>query len=531
MKKLLLLPILFLFLLSAKGQISYQITYGDTTHYEVKAVIQNVNGGYAFLGSIYSPTDSSDIILTFTDSVGSTILSVVYSTPFNDYGFDMKQTPDGGFIICGSTFGSSLHTTYNDALLIKTDQLGFVQWVYEYGGAGNDEAYGVSLSKDHGYFVAGHTNSDGTLNNRGFAMKVDSNGVPVWYHTTSNSGSSRFLDGGTCTDSSFIAAGSTINPGSYNDLFVVKYSNAGVPLWSHRFGLAGNQESNAIKATSDGGSIIAGIHSPDNSSNSTDMIVVKLSSSGSVDWSNTYNYQYEDRATDIVQLTNGDYAITGYSNGTDTIAPVRLVDFLKINSLGNIRNEHVYGDFTIDNLSYSISETQDHGFIMGGVSGGFGNPNGSAYLIKTDSDGTAPACPQNPVSFTLTQVTLLDSAGSDTTSTIPLYTINTYSPILSSISFSLICLSLKVDDQAESASIQVYPNPVKRELNIHLSESGIFTGLLISDVYGRIIMKQKIQADQTNLSIDMENFTSGVYQVELSGTAGRFVKKIVKVGK
>jgi len=49
----------------------------------------------------------------------------------------------------------------HDFLLLKTDSLGNLKWVKTYGGSNEDWAYSVYETYDHGYIIAGSTESFG----------------------------------------------------------------------------------------------------------------------------------------------------------------------------------------------------------------------------------------------------------------------------------------------------------------------------------------------------------------------------------
>ena len=70
----------------------------------------------------------------------------------------------------------------------------------------------------------------------------------------------------------------------------------------------------------------------------------------------------------------------------------------------------------------------------------------------------------------------------------------------------------------------IYPNPVKSSFQIKLMNENKMT-LKLSDLSGRILLEMFIQE---SVSFDMENFSSGIYFISLSGKSGNFVKKIIK---
>ena len=74
----------------------------------------------------------------------------------NDYGYSVQQTPDGGYIIAGATNSG---TRGSDVYLVKTDSKGDKLWEKTFGGCRDDYGYSVQQTSDHGYIIAGVTNS------------------------------------------------------------------------------------------------------------------------------------------------------------------------------------------------------------------------------------------------------------------------------------------------------------------------------------------------------------------------------------
>ena len=94
-------------------------------------------------------------------------------------------------------------------------------------------------------------------------------------------------------------------------------------------------------------------------------------------------YEY-DVATSIIQKTNGDFAITGYtSNGGTTSSDFYL---LLVDANGNVISEHSYGT-PFNDYAHDIIETQDGGLALVGKTDVDGNGYDDVLLILTDRDG------------------------------------------------------------------------------------------------------------------------------------------------
>ena len=91
-----------------------------------------------------------------------------------DSAYHVYQTSGGGYIVAGST--SDLSGDYGDALVIKLDENGDVEWQKSFGGNGLEEAFSIQQTLDGGYIVVGFTDSIGEGNEDILVLKIDAYG-------------------------------------------------------------------------------------------------------------------------------------------------------------------------------------------------------------------------------------------------------------------------------------------------------------------------------------------------------------------
>ena len=177
--------ILFIFLQNTfcTGQIFFQSAFGDTSTDQANVVIQNSMGGYCIAGStgINNP-NSSDIAVYFINNLGELISNYSYKIGFdgNEYVTGLVESPDGGILVCGTTFASPLDPIHSDIFVLKIqDFSGTIVWSNVYGGAENDEAKSIIRTPDNNYIIAGSTMSFGNVNKSAFALKINENGIII----------------------------------------------------------------------------------------------------------------------------------------------------------------------------------------------------------------------------------------------------------------------------------------------------------------------------------------------------------------
>ncbi|MEM8929076.1 MAG: hypothetical protein AAGC45_12820 [Bacteroidota bacterium] len=170
--------------------------------------------------------------------------------------------------------------------------------------------------------------------------------------------------GFSCSDDSFKAEGNNEVPDDFQNV-----------AWTFSFGGTGDDSARSLIQTDDGGYAILGM------TNSTDgdlaikalpvndYWLVKLTADGNLDWQKTYGGSKDDQGQQIIQTSDGGYAITGYamSDDGDGSNNEGFHDnwILRLDASGNILWERSFG-FSGHDHSYDLVETADGGFFFSG---------------------------------------------------------------------------------------------------------------------------------------------------------------------
>ncbi len=90
----------------------------------------------------------------------------------------------------------------------------------------------------------------------------------------------------------------------------------------------------------------------------------------------------------------------------------------------------------------------------------------------------------------------------------------------------LVCLA-GLDENSFSAQLNVYPNPTDGQISISFSDASQIQTLRILDINGRVVLELNKEV-QSKIDIDLSNYHSGVYFVEVSNERGTVTRKIIK---
>jgi hypothetical protein len=97
---------------------------------------------------------------------------VIGGTGANDFGENIQQTTDGGFIMAGYTDSFSPSGSI-DYYIIKLDANGNSVWTQTFGGIESDQAYCVQQTTDGGYIIIGQTMSYGAGNMDYYIIRLE----------------------------------------------------------------------------------------------------------------------------------------------------------------------------------------------------------------------------------------------------------------------------------------------------------------------------------------------------------------------
>ena len=283
-------------------------------------------------------------------------------------------------------------------IFLFTDVVSAQQWAKAYDSNGCfDEAYDLQQTSDSGYVVAGTTCGDV------WVLKLDEGGNPVWQKSYDESGYDEAYsvqqtddDGDGLKDDGYVVAGSTKS--SYwgpSDVWVLKLDESGSVLWQKTYGGSGYDEAYSIQQTLDVGYIVAGTSTGEEGL--LNASVLKLDANGNVVWQKTYNNGTglgygSDYAYSIQQTSDSGYIVGGktFTFATDSFEAW----VLKLNENGDIVWQKIYGGNGYDEEAYSIRQTdddgdgqKDDGYIVAGTGGYLFGGLSDVWLLKLDGNG------------------------------------------------------------------------------------------------------------------------------------------------
>ncbi len=184
------------------------------------------------------------------------------------------------------------------------------------------------------------------------------------------------------SDGGIAIAGGTYSSGAGgSDFWLVKVDSTGIVQWNTTYGGANHDTAWAAIQTSDMGFAIAGYTTSFGAVNS-DWWLVKTDSTGNIQWNATYSSVGSDTANSLIQTDDGGYVVAGdigAYGGNDAY-------LIKFNSTGVIEWTRNHGVGTHDG-AYSVVQTSDGGYAVAGYRERYLVGPIDFWLLKTDSNG------------------------------------------------------------------------------------------------------------------------------------------------
>ncbi|MEO9893644.1 hypothetical protein [Aurantibacter sp.] len=359
------------------GEIEWVKSFGGSGSDTARSIIKTNDGGYAVLGYTNSiDGDISDKTHPFVDywmlklsAQGDLQWSKTYGGSGEDIGQSILQTSDGGYALTGyaqSADGDgSSNAGYHDNWIIRLDNQGTILWERSFGFSGHDHSYDIIETDDGGLFFAG------------------------------------FIDITAAREDGFSEKGEFLTRHGVGEFWGTKLDADGNVLWRKYFGGTNNDRAYGVVNSEDGGFVLAGFtestdYDISNNRGSYDFWIVKVDSAGDFVWERAYGGTGIDRAYDIVNTSDGGYAITGHTLSDDLDVSENNGEsdiwLIKLNDNGELLWENSLGGSGFE-LAEELCETYDGGLMIIGNSKSVDSDlvessgENDIWIIRTDSKG------------------------------------------------------------------------------------------------------------------------------------------------
>lgn len=471
-----------------------------------------------------------------------------YGGSLQDYGRNICQTIDGGYIITATTASNDGDVTGNhgerDLWVIKLTSQGEMEWQKCYGGSDWESGAKVFLLNDSTYMVTGSAKStDGdVIGNHGgwdiWLLKIDINGNILWQECYGGSGVEDIYDIDQTTDGGYIFAGYTTseyiegeltgNQGM-EDYWIVKLDSLGVIQWHKLYGGSHTDVARSVLSIDTSGYFVLGSTGSSDgdiscSHGASDFFLLRLNMVGEIVWSKCFGGSDQEDAGSIIELNNSGWLLVGCTDSDDGDVTGNHggndVWILKIDYSGIIEWQKCFGGSLSDQAFY-IQETLDGNYIItGNTASDDGDVTGlhgvqrDIWVFKMDDQ-------HNIVWQRCIGGTRMDRGYHLVETEENIFTLLGYCYSFDGdLTFNHgradICifnLSETVSISEQEQIVNIFPNPtLYKGVNIELNlEEPV--KIYILDLYGRIVLTKELY--QNNTFLDLESIPNGLYFIHV----------------
>ncbi len=503
---------------------------------EMEGIIQTSDGNLLTVGmsDSYSSGDADALVIK-TDIDGNIIWSNTYGGSGDDMSLDVKETVDGGFVMCGWTqsFGAGGY----DMWVIKIDANGNMLWQYSYGGSNDEQAWSIEITGS-GFLVVGGTNSFGAGLTDVLVLNLDASGNILWQKAFGSIGD----DAPAGPYEEYVAKGIEDADGNYlissltdgmgngaTDIWLAKINpTTGNIIWQYAYGDVDEESTWSFIESPLGGYYLPG-NTVDPNSFEGDLWIVSLDTAGNILWQNKYGLNGTwDEALNATTNTDGSLIISSYfeQSSNDWAAST-----IKVDALGALlwAKKIKLGALDWTNVAAPLS---DNTIIYAGVTTlDTINYDEDLLFMRTDSNGNIGSCNQLTdlvISPSATNTTKLATNATITNTSIIPQTTNAVKNTVT-LTVNNYCTEniLSTNDIiAENELINIFPNPANGEIQIqsfYMENAEV----KIYNSTGALLNSFTIQGQEKVKYSLIEN---GFYYIQVTTSKGdRITKRLINI--
>ncbi|MBV6479770.1 MAG: hypothetical protein HGGPFJEG_02565 [Ignavibacteria bacterium] len=240
------------------------------------------------------------------------------------------------------------------------------------------DSYWIDETSDKGFIISGR-GSD-TAGGSGLLLKIDSSGNYLW-HKYFGGSSGRNQCTKELEDKGFIILVNTEYFGPTMDIYIIRTDSLGYPLWSRRYGGDNYAEfSREIIKTGNSGFVIAGTVYPGHEN----ILLMKISPTGDSLWSKTYSEFLSSEGYSVDNTSDGGFIIGGTCDSLDNNKKKSYI--IKTDSLGNIQWTRKYTTNFYE-WCFSVRSIIGGRYVMCGMSDSLANSYERAIIRVIDQYG------------------------------------------------------------------------------------------------------------------------------------------------
>lgn len=304
--------------LDFQGNLLWTYRFGTRDNDIPRSILLNDDGEIVVVGETQAngAAQVSAFVFVF-DTSGIELWSEQYRNDYKNIFFNnIKQTTDGGYIICGYISGLGFG---NDYYVVKTDEGGDVEWDQTYGGVNNEVGMAIEVLEDGSFIFVGDKQQSAQGPYGIEMIGIDSLGDIKWQSDIND-----FTNGGVKSmirneAGNFVIVGEATPPNrTAFDVFLAEVNTEGQLIWQQFIEASPQSDAGfgVMEIPSDNGYLVTG-YSYNEATDDTDIMVSHLDPLGIEQHREYYENPGPDIGYDIKPTSNASFIVTGFAIQND----------------------------------------------------------------------------------------------------------------------------------------------------------------------------------------------------------------------
>jgi hypothetical protein len=333
---------------------------------------------------------------------------------------------------------------------------------------------------------------------------------------------------------------------SNEDILVVKSDTNGNEIWKKKIGLSTwSEEAFCVSSCKNGDLLIGGArYVPNYTSANQGPLITRIDSAGNVKWQKFFpSLAFSNGCFDTQELPNGDIVFINSTARVVGSKHLRRFKFTKLDSLGNVIWDKVRGLESEGSDAYKFIQEASGNYVLAALSSyTTNNTTVSGWAYKLDANGDSitsreykiGALSQNyfrdlvrsPDNGYLFGGFVIPIPANGDIGTQDIWLLKTDSLLCEYPSCPISILSVN-ESKNDYGNIVIYPNPTQSKITISFSEnSNSISTINLFNIQGEEMISESFRTN--SFVLNLEQFNSGVYFLEVKHNSERFVRKIYK---
>lgn len=328
------------------------------------AIIELRDGGFAAVGYADANHETgTDVFFVRFDAVGDTLWTRFYGGEREEFGWDVVEAQDGGFLIVG--FVEAPVEGREDVLVLRVDASGALLWERTFGEEGRDRAWSGTLAENGDLVIAAEAERPGQKYRNAYAIRIADDGEVRWARTVDAPGDQRVYHIARTADDAFVVTGTTgVDDRANRDVYVVRVDTDGNTLWVRTYGEEPDDVGHGVLALAGGDVLVTG-YGGTRSNGGSDIYLLRIDADGNLRWWRHDGGQQSERAMMSAPRPDGGYVTVGF---TMPSAPGDVI-ILESDGEGVIETRTVLERLGSDR-GVMVAASSGGGYVVAGTLGG-----------------------------------------------------------------------------------------------------------------------------------------------------------------